>query len=196
MTLTYFTRLVCPKIWLLWNLAATSGWFVHIRSKGDQGQFWKYCAFIQRWCVDGCCWQSSSPCIRCFFCNFSNVEGFCRFCICTKDQLADNIKIDKVPLRIEEGYNNHIKSTEQDSKFFSVYGIKKNSCLHQLNYYHIINGLPPDLAHDVFEGIAVDVLSDCISFFCKNNTISLEFLNNQISLFDFTKLDRRKNHSH
>ena len=101
-----------------------------------------------------------------------------------------------MPLRTEEGYHNHIKSTEQDSNFFSVYGKKTNSCLHQLNYYHIINGLPPDLAHDVFEGIVVDVLSECISFFCKNNTISLEFLNNQISLFDFTNLDRRKNHGH
>ena len=155
-----------------------------IRNNGDQGQFWKYCVLIQRWCVDGCCWQSSSPCIRCFFffCNFSTVKRFCRFCNCTKDQLADNTKIGKVSLRTEKGYNNNIKSIEQDSKFSSVYVIKKNSCWHQLKYYHVINGLPADLAHDVF---------DCISFFCKNDTFSLEFLNNQISLFDFTKRDRR-----
>ena len=155
-----------------------------IRNNGDQGQFWKYCVLIQRWCVDGCCWQSSSPCIRCFFffCNFSTVKRFCRFCYCTKDQLADNTKIGKVSLRTEKGYNNNIKSIEQDSKFSSVYVIKKNSCWHQLKYYHVINGLPADLAHDVF---------DCISFFCKNDTFSLEFLNNQISLFDFTKRDRR-----
>ena len=62
--------------------------------------------------------------------------------------------------------------------------------MHQLKYY-VINGLPPDLAHDVFKWIAVDVFSDCISFYFKNNTSSFEFLNYCISLFDFTKLDRR-----
>ena len=126
-----------------------------------------------------------------FFCNFSTVKRFCRFCKCTKDQLADKIKIDKMSLRTEKGYNNNIKSTEQDSKFSSVCGIKTNPCLYPLKYNHGINGLPLDLAHDVFEGIAADVLSDCIRFFCKNSTFSPEFLNNQISLFDFTKLERR-----
>ena len=62
-------------------------------------------------------------------------------------------------LRTEKGYNNNIKFTEQDSKFSSVYDIKTNSCLHQLKYYHVINGLPPDQAHDVFEGIAVVILT-------------------------------------
>ena len=33
-----------------------------------------------------------------FFCNFGTVKRFCRFCNCTKDQLAANIKIDKVSL--------------------------------------------------------------------------------------------------
>ena len=28
-----------------------------------------------------------------FFCNFGTVKRFCRFCNCTKDQLAANIKI-------------------------------------------------------------------------------------------------------
>ena len=63
-----------------------------------------------------------------FFCNFSTVKRFCRFCYCTKDQLADNTKIGKVSLRTEKGYNNNIKSIEQDSKFSLVYVIKKNSC--------------------------------------------------------------------
>ena len=123
------------------------------------------------------------------------MKRFCRFSKCTKDQLADDIEIDKVSLRTEKGYKNNIKSTEQDSKFSSVYGIMTNSCLYQLKYNHIINGLPPDLAHDVFEGIAVDVLSDCIRFFCKNNTFSLEFLNNQISL-TLLNLIGETNHSH
>ena len=35
-------------------------------------------------------------------------------------------------LQTEKGYNNNIKCIEHDSKFSSVYGIKANSCLHQV----------------------------------------------------------------
>lgn len=46
-----------------------------------------------------------------------------------------------------------------------MYGIKERSCLNDLEYFHVINGLPPDLAHDMFEGIAVNVLSDIAGYF-------------------------------
>ena len=46
-----------------------------------------------------------------------------------------------------------------------MYGIKERSCLNDLEYLLVINGLPPDLAHDMFEGIAVNVLSDVAGYF-------------------------------
>ena len=106
------------------------------------------------------------------------------------------MKIDKVSLQIEKDYNNQIKCVKQDSKFSSVYSIKTNSCSHQLKYLHVINGLPPDLAHNVFEEIAVDVLSDCIGFFCKNNTFLLEFSNNQFNCLTLQNLIGETNHRH
>ena len=42
-----------------------------------------------------------------------------------------------------------------------MYGIKERSCLNDLEYFHVINGLP----HDMFEGIAVNVLSDVAGYF-------------------------------
>ena len=36
-------------------------------------------------------------------------------------------------------------------------GLNLDSCLNELSYFHAAEGLPPDLANDVLEGIAVDV---------------------------------------
>ena len=52
-----------------------------------------------------------------FFCNFSTVKHFCRFCNCTKNQLAGNIKIDKMSLRTEKGYNNSIRENSSRCTF-------------------------------------------------------------------------------
>ena len=40
--------------------------------------------------------------------------------------------------------------------------LKRLHVLNDLNYFHVIGGLPPDIAHNVFEGLAVDVTSDIL----------------------------------
>ena len=77
-------------------------------------------------------------------------------------------------LRTLEAYNNNIRIVEASNSFASVYGIKQSSCLNDLEYFHVINGLPPDLAYDVFEGIAINVLNDIVGYFCKEKIIRLE----------------------
>ena len=74
-----------------------------------------------------------------FYCNFSTVKRFCRFCLAVRTLLND------------------ASSVEIDSSLCSPYGLVKNSCLNSLEYYHYTNGLPPDLAHDVLEGFAKDI---------------------------------------
>ena len=126
-----------------------------------------------------------------FFCNFSRVRRFCRFCNCSRDQLSENIKINQVSLRTEKGYDNNIKNIEQDPSLTSVYGIKTQSCLHVLKYFHVVNGLPPDLAHDAFEGLAVDILSECVGYFLEKGMFTLSFLNDQISSFKYSNQDKK-----
>ena len=79
------------------------------------------------------------------------MQSFCRFCNCTKDQLAGDIKKDKVSLRTKKGYNNDTKCIDEDSIFSSVYGIKTNSCFHQLKYY-VVNRLTPTWPSRCFRG--------------------------------------------
>ena len=89
--------------------------------------------------------------IGCFYENFSSVEKFCRFCdmrnsvFKSKDFLNYN-------LRTKEGYLNNAKLVQQNPDLLKLYGVKDCSFLNDLRYYNVVDGLPPDPAHDLFEG--------------------------------------------
>ena len=72
----------------------------------------------------------------------------------------------------------------------SVYGIKENSSLNCLQYYHVINGLPPDIAHALFEGFATDLLQSLLSYFIQLKVLTPEIVNAAISSFNYTPIDQ------
>ena len=55
-------------------------------------------------------------------------------------------------------YDSDIAQLVDDSEIAPAYGIKSNSCLSELSYFHAAKGWTPDLARDVLEGIAIDVI--------------------------------------
>ena len=123
-----------------------------------------------------------------FFCSFSMVN---RVYNCSKEQRERNASLAEMQLRTLEACNNSIRIVEADNSFASVYSIKERSCLNDLEYLHVINSAPPDLAHNVFEGIAVNFISDTVGYFCKEKNIRLEEINHKIYLFKFSELDER-----
>ena len=126
-----------------------------------------------------------------FFCNFSTVHRFCRFCDCTKDKLTEKVDIDKFILRTQKGCNNNIVNIEAHPELCSLYGIKSNSCQHSLQYFHVIDGLPPDIAHDIFEGIAIDVINDLLlGLISVSKVFTFHFVNKTTS-FEYSKIDRK-----
>ena len=82
-----------------------------------------------------------------FFYNFSTVNHFCRYCDFSKMLQGNNFKSTEFVMRTKEGYQYNVSIIECDPDSAPVYGLKSNSCLNSLTYFHIINGLPPDLAH-------------------------------------------------
>ena len=112
-----------------------------------------------------------------FFCNFSTVQSFCRFCNCRKNQINENLLIENFILRTKEGYKNNLQSIELDPNYSSLYGIKSDSCLYSLNFFHVTAGLSPDLAHDLFEGFGVDLVTNVIVHLVKAQYFNLEDLN-------------------
>ena len=85
-----------------------------------------------------------------FFCNFSTVQRFFRFCNCCKNQINENLPIENFILRTKEVYKNNLLSIEFDPNYSYLYGIKSDSYLHSLNFFYVTAGLPPNLALDLF----------------------------------------------
>ena len=60
----------------------------------------------------------------------------------TKENNAENLKkFRKLKNTIGSKLKKHVK------------GVKGNSCLNNLNFYHVTTGQPPDIMHDMLEGI-------------------------------------------
>ena len=45
----------------------------------------------------------------------------------------------------------------------SIYGIQQRSRLDSLKYFHVVDRLPPDIAHEIFAGIAIDITFNIIT---------------------------------
>ena len=86
-----------------------------------------------------------------FFCNFFTVQIFCRFYNITKAQQNEKIPIFHFTLRTKNGYDNNI--INENPNLSHLYGIKGNSVLNYLNYFHVADGLPPDLAMICLRGL-------------------------------------------
>ena len=128
-----------------------------------------------------------------YFCNFSTVQRFCRFCNCKKDQLQEPSHISHYTLRTKEGYDNIVQLVIEFPNLSSVYGIKSNSCLNQLQHFHVVNGLPPDLGHDLLEGFAKDILNIVIFRCLQQNYFTIDDLNNVILSFSYSDIDKKNN---
>ena len=68
----------------------------------------------------------------------------------------------------------------------TTYGVNRNSILNDLSYFHVTSGLPPDLMHDIFEGVAVIEIKCMLSVFVQvKNYFSLTTVNNRIQSFPY-----------
>ena len=126
-----------------------------------------------------------------FYCNFSTVNRFCWFCNITKAELQEGKKITSFTLRTNTSYDNNVKDIEQLPHLASVYGIKANSCLNSLSYFHVIDGFPPDLAHDLFEGVAIDILTNIISELIGTLQLTLAIINSATRNFEYCEIDKQ-----
>ncbi|KAJ8018245.1 hypothetical protein HOLleu_43866 [Holothuria leucospilota] len=80
-----------------------------------------------------------------------NHGRICRECNVTKNDLKNHFRSDTVTLTTVNVYDQQAQAVAENPGLSSVYGIKKASILNQLSYFHVENGLPPDLAHDLLE---------------------------------------------
>lgn len=73
-----------------------------------------------------------------------------------------------LPKRTRNDHNMHCDATESSSNrdyFSKSYGVDGRSILNQSKHFHVVDGLVPDLMHDIFEGVLPLVLSELLFFY-------------------------------
>jgi hypothetical protein len=82
--------------------------------------------------------------------NFSRTKYICRYCLITRAEFEENPSLLGVRL---ENYRISIDGMIDDD-LEGNHGIKFDSPFNKLGHYHVYGpGLPPCLAHDIFEGV-------------------------------------------
>lgn len=89
--------------------------------------------------------------------------------------------------------NQHDEAVQrlEDNKDIDSYEVVKfNSLFNQLSYFHVCSpGLPPCLAHDMFEGIQYDLVLYFTYFVTTKKWFKWEFLSRKFATFNFLKDD-------
>ena len=63
------------------------------------------------------------------------------------------MRLGSFDLRAKELHDSHVNSAQQNSS--SCFGVKSVMCVmtKNLDHFSVLTGYPPDIMHDVFEGI-------------------------------------------
>ena len=66
------------------------------------------------------------------------------------------------------------------------------SYVNSLKYFHAVDVLPPDIAHDILEGVAINNVCNIITgLVCEDKLFSIDFVNGKIASFEFSQIDKR-----
>lgn len=115
----------------------------------------------------------------------------CRFCTAESLQFqTKEVRSEVFTLRTKDIHADHLWILEEN-KLPSYYDEKIKCILSKhLSYFDVTTGFPPDIVHDLFEGIVPFELALCLSLFIKKKYFTLCTLNEAISSFNFKWADK------
>ncbi|XP_051947286.1 uncharacterized protein LOC127618717 [Xyrauchen texanus] len=121
-----------------------------------------------------------------------NSRHFCRLCLIEKQDSQTVYSEDdpKVVLRGREIFEMHCQSLQENPQLRSLYGLKTNSTLNTLKYFHVCNNYSFDIMHDLLEGVAQYEIKLLFGYLTQN-FISEEDLLSRIYSFDYGFLERK-----
>jgi hypothetical protein len=119
-----------------------------------------------------------------------NVLHPCRFCTASADEIQnDTLNAFEFKRRSVTEHNLCVKQL-REKNLPSIFGIKSDCILHKyLITFHAVTSLPPDIAHDLLEGIVPSDLALCLSYFIFKKYFDLKWLNNVIASYPYKFTD-------
>ena len=115
-----------------------------------------------------------------FSASFSpNVSCPCQYCMVSNTELQEVICTDDLLLRTKSSYDEQVLEVKQVCEKASLYGIRYRSPFNSESY-HVVDGLPPDIMHDMLEGVIPFELTLVLRTLTEHKCLHLEELNNKL----------------
>ncbi|XP_041949692.1 uncharacterized protein LOC121709989 isoform X4 [Alosa sapidissima] len=125
------------------------------------------------------------------------VESFssthvCRFCLGEKSQFqVSEVRTGAFCPRTIQEHKVHIQTAQGNTNQSHCCGVKRQCPLtEKLKHFDVLCGYPPDLLHDLFEGIVPLELALCLNAFIKERYFTFNELNQLIKEFPYRWADK------
>ena len=125
------------------------------------------------------------------------VESFagsyvCRFCVGERSKFqSDEVRSGSFHQRTKDQHTLHVQTAVSSPDLTHCYGVKKQCALSEkLEHFHVTSGYPPDVLHDLLEGIVPVELALASDNLIKKKYFSLIELNEAICHFPFKWSDK------
>ena len=124
---------------------------------------------------------------------FHRSKQICRYCFATTDEIYSKFSALDFHPRTRDWYDRNIEHLQQSgfsAKDCHASGINVSCELSRLHSFHVIDSFPPDIAHDIFEGVGPHVVSCVIEACIQKKYVTLAEVNTAIETFQYSRLDR------
>lgn len=119
--------------------------------------------------------------------SFSFARKFCRSCLTDKPESQLHFRESHFDIRDSTSHSNHCsRLCDPDGLRVSIeFGIIRQSSLDSLPNFSVVENMPHDIMHDLFEGAVPYELKLFLSYCTSQSFFSLDTLNHRLSAFDF-----------
>lgn len=113
----------------------------------------------------------------------------CRHCLIDSKNLHKYVSEEKSVLRTAEVHAGHLASIKKDKTQIKTYGVKGDSVFNSLKFFSVTQCLPPDIMHDVLEGLCPINIRIVLQSLIQNTGLTIKVVNERLDSFVYSKHD-------
>ncbi|XP_043199675.1 uncharacterized protein LOC122369204 isoform X1 [Amphibalanus amphitrite] len=123
---------------------------------------------------------------------FSGGAMICRHCHGTADEIRTKTKLEEFDLRSKEDYDSKVKLLLEEGfgeSLSKAYGIRSTCPFSSLTGFHPMTSIPPDVMHDLLEGVVPSTIALVCGGLSSRGDLSLNDVNRAIRSFPYSQVD-------
>ncbi len=104
----------------------------------------------------------------------------CRFCMIDHADISTCFDESQCTLRCKNNYDYHLQAVEENAANANIYGVRKACALQSLPLFDVITSFPPDIMHDLMEGVIPITIQLLLQYLRDANIISCDMFNDKL----------------